>query len=98
MPHRCGIWHAGRSSLSDKIYVIQYVGALIETSGYLFPDKHSEVNKNSGKLIALLLKDVDTEIDRFGHVNAKDLPKTNVHVPYLEKIADSKFVCNHIFS
>ena len=57
--------------------VTQFVGAPIETKMAAFlPDKqNTEENKNDTKLIALSLKDVDTEIDKFVQANTRELAK-----------------------
>lgn len=54
----------------------QFIGTAVENKMVHFlPDKNTKADEKNEKLVAMALKDVDTEIDKFVQVNTRELAK-----------------------
>ncbi|VEN33580.1 unnamed protein product [Callosobruchus maculatus] len=102
MPNRCGILHARGPPPTSKTDMTQFIGSTIENKMSAFlPEKAKEEgkDKNEAKLVALALKDVDTEIDKFVQANTRELAKDKWLCPLSgKKFKGPDFVRKHIFN
>ncbi|CAH0546059.1 unnamed protein product [Brassicogethes aeneus] len=102
MPNRCGILHARGPPPASKTDVTQFTGAAVESKMAAFlPEKaaSAESTSNEAKLVALSLKDVDAEVDKFVQANTRELAKDKWLCPLSgKKFKGPDFVRKHIFN
>lgn len=103
MPNRCGILHARGPPPLAQTDITAFVGGAVETKmAHFLPEKPSPpetTRTNDSKLVALAVKDVDTEIDKFVQANTRELAKDKWLCPLSgKKFKGPDFVRKHIFN
>lgn len=103
MPNRCGILHARGPPPLAQTDITAFVGSIVETKmAHFLPDKPAAPDTqktNDCKLVALAMKDVDTEIDKFVQANTRELAKDKWLCPLSgKKFKGPDFVRKHIFN
>ncbi|XP_030760727.1 serrate RNA effector molecule homolog isoform X2 [Sitophilus oryzae] len=101
MPNRCGILHARGPPPTSKTDMTQFIGAPVEgkMSNFLPEKPKEEKDKNEAKLVAMALKNVDTEVDKFVQANTRELSKDKWLCPLSgKKFKGPDFVRKHIFN
>ncbi|XP_060535540.1 serrate RNA effector molecule homolog isoform X2 [Cylas formicarius] len=101
MPNRCGILHARGPPPASKTDMTLFIGPPVEAkmSNFLPEKPKEEKDKNETKLIAMALKDVDSEVDKFVQANTRELAKDKWLCPLSgKKFKGPDFVRKHIFN